>query len=1065
MSDPRVNDQFVLLNDQPISTPDGMDVLGIASEVSGLANLIMGSRYSAPFTVGIDADWGMGKSTLMLQLQAALDAHQKEGVVTRWFNAWTAQRGDVLAGLIKSALMEVDENALRRLLRKAAANHGLLIGLRAMLIAAASFLHLGSVVDQLWDLMSADTRTRNEILKDLEGEFYKWAAQTKRTPNGRLLVVFVDDLDRCSTETIVGVCEAIRLYLAVPGVVFVIGCDQQVLTRAAQRSGMDSQAATSLGFLEKIIQITYRKPAPNERQLSSLVEYYAGLSQAGSLFSEQVRHIVMQGTGRNPRRVKRLLNSIILQYRLDPEWQSLGLEALSAVNLLWHFYPEFYRELTRPNSADLIHGFLTYREVRGRVQRGDPLSDQDREFFKANDAPEPTTEGQNIRDAFSFLEAQLPKSFSDLAGQQEFVQLMSELADAPKFDQLMDWFQRRAPANAAQFVLGADEGSGADEDSIAVGMGSVVGEGGGIAVGQVVYSQRPGVAGMPVVRLAEPPRLLTGREDLLTDLETRLASGSDSGLRTVALVGLAGTGKTSVALAYAHRHLAELGVAWQFAADEPAVLAAGFGELAAQLGTRDLVDARDPVASVHGALAAFPAEWLLIFDNAPNPGSLMAFLPPAGRGRVLITSRNPNWPSAQVLRVFALDAGVAAAFLVNRTGDRDSQAALELANELGGLPLALEQAAAYIQATGGSLAAYLILFRQRRPELLARGEAAGYAGTVTTSWSLAFHRLEESAPSAVGLLQLLACYAPDAIPLSLLLQPGPGLADKFASEVSPVLVPLLEDDLAARDAVAALRQYSLVVPAGDGLLSMHKLVQAVTTDQMPPMLREAWRAAAAVLIEAAIPADTRLPDSWPTCALLLPHAQAVLPDDSDGIYRLANYLGYSGSYAAALELQQRVVAARERLYGAEDARTLTSLDNLALAYVEAGRTAEAIPLHEQALAERQRVLGPDHPDTLTSLDNLALAYLEAGRTAEAIPLLEQALADMERVLGPDHPSTLGSRNNLANAYLKAGRPAEAIPLYEQALAAFERVLGADHPNTLTSRNNLAIARKAAGQAN
>jgi hypothetical protein len=105
-----------------------------------------------------------------------------------------------------------------------------------------------------------------------------------------------------------------RLYLAVPGVVFVIGCDQQVLTRAAQRSGMDSQAAASLGFLEKIVQITYRKPAPDERQLSGLVEYYAGLSRAGSLFSEQARQIVMQGTGRNPRRVKRLLNSIILQY-------------------------------------------------------------------------------------------------------------------------------------------------------------------------------------------------------------------------------------------------------------------------------------------------------------------------------------------------------------------------------------------------------------------------------------------------------------------------------------------------------------------------------------------------------------------------------------------------------------------------------------------------------------------------------------------------------------------------------------------------------------------------------
>ena len=386
MSDPPVNDQFVLLNDQPVSEPDSKDVLGVADEISGLVDLIIGSRYSAPFTVGIDADWGMGKSTLMLQLQAALAAHKNEGVVTTWFNAWTAQKSDALAGLIKSALMEVDENALRRLLRRVARNHGLLIGLRVMFIAAASFLHLGRVVDQIWDFMSVDARSRNEIIKDLEKVFDNWAAKTKRTPSGRLLVVFIDDLDRCSTEVIVGVCEAMRLYLAVPGIVFVIGCDQEVLTRAARLSGMDSQAATSLGFLEKIIQITYHKPAPDDQQISGLVEYYAGLSRAGGLFSEQARQIVVQGTGRNPRRVKRLLNSIILQYRLDPEWESLGPENLSAVNLLAHFYPEFYRELTRPNGADVIHKFLIYKELLNRVQRGDPVRDKDRLFFTDNNA-------------------------------------------------------------------------------------------------------------------------------------------------------------------------------------------------------------------------------------------------------------------------------------------------------------------------------------------------------------------------------------------------------------------------------------------------------------------------------------------------------------------------------------------------------------------------------------------------------------------------------------------------------------------------------------------------------
>ncbi len=258
------------------------------------------------------------------------------------------------------------------------------------------------------------------------------------------------------------------------------------------------------------------------------------------------------------------------------------------------------------------------------------------------------------------------------------------------------------------------------------------------------------------MRLADPPPLLAGREDLLAELDTRLTGGDDSGPRTVALSGLGGAGKTSVALAYAHRHLAEVGVAWRFAAEDPTVLAAEFAELAAQLGARDDADTRDPVASVHGTLAAYPEQWLLIFDNASDRAAVERFLPPAGRGRVLVTSRNPSWPPGQVLDVPVLGTEVAASFLVTRTSDRGEQAATELAVELGGLPLALEQAAAYIQASGGNLTGYLESLRQRRPDMLARGEPTGYDSTVAATWALAFEKLEQSAPQAAGLLRLLA---------------------------------------------------------------------------------------------------------------------------------------------------------------------------------------------------------------------------------------------------------------------------------------------------------------------
>ena len=153
---------------------------------------------------------------------------------------------------------------------------------------------------------------------------------------------------------------------------------------------------------------------------------------------------------------------------------------------------------------------------------------------------------------------------------------------------------------------------------------------GSTAIGTVEYQRRPEVVSQPV-RLAPRPVFLAGREGLLADLNARLTStqGRD-GLHLVALCGLGGAGKTSLAVEYAHRHLAEVGVCWQFPAEDPAVLAAAFAVLAAQLGARDVVDSRDPVAAVHAVLARQEAGWLLVFDNVQDRASIEPFLPPAG---------------------------------------------------------------------------------------------------------------------------------------------------------------------------------------------------------------------------------------------------------------------------------------------------------------------------------------------------------------------------------------------------------------------------------------------------
>ena len=565
-----------------------------------------------------------------------------------------------------------------------------------------------------------------------------------------------------------------------------------------------------------------------------------------------------------------------------------------------------------------------------------------------------------------------------------------------------------------------------------------------------------------VLRLAPRPVFLAGREELLAELEARLAGGDGAGPRVVALFGLGGAGKTSLAVEYAHRHLDGAGVCWQLPAEDPAVLAAGFGELAAQLGA----EGRDPVAAVHGMLAASLAPWLLIFDNAPDRASVARFVPPGGPGRVLITSRNQIWPPGQAIDVPVLDPQVAAEFLVGRTGDADGRAALELAGELGGLPLALEQAAAYVQASGGTLAGYLASFLRRRADLLSRGEPTGYPETVATTWRLAFENLQQAAPGAAGLLRLLAFCAPEAIPLRLLLQPRPALAEQLTPEVAPVVVPLLEDELAAGDAIAALRRYSLISPPADGLTSVHRLVQAVTVDQMPAELARAWRQAAAALVEAAIPDDTDPPETWPVWAALLPHAQAVLDMPSSGIWQVAQYLDYSGNYPAARDLTQLIADAyrQDDAYGAEHPQTLTTRANLAHWTGAAGDAAGARDLLAALLPVIERVSGAEYPDTLATRANLAYWTGAAGDAAGARDLFAALLPVMERVLGTEHPNTLATRANLATWTGEAGDAGGARDQYAALLPVMERVSGPERPETLTARANLAYWTGQAGDA-
>jgi hypothetical protein len=543
--------------------------------------------------------------------------------------------------------------------------------------------------------------------------------------------------------------------------------------------------------------------------------------------------------------------------------------------------------------------------------------------------------------------------------------------------------------------------------------------------------------------------VLADRDELFKELHAALTAGASP--RTVVLYGMGGVGKSTIAAEYGHRHLAELEIAWQLSARDPAVLEAELAELAAQLGGRELVDHRNPVASLHAILAAYSARWLLIFDNAEEAAAILDFLPPAGAGEILITTQNQHWRAGTVLHVPPLDVDVAAAFLVSRSGDTDHDSAEALAEEMDGLPLALEQAAAYVAAArgtpAGSLAGYLGLYRQHRADLLARGGTPEHELDAAATVGLALSRLSGSDPTALGLLRLLGCLAPDPIHLELLLAgPGPDLPGDFG--------PLISDPLTAGDAVAALRRYSLLVPAGDGLVKVHRLVQAITLGEVDDTLSEQLHRAAKTLVRSAIP-DSALPEKWPTWSVLLPHAELLLKDDLESQRRIARYLGLSGNYAAARDLFGSIAERLERTIGPDDLDTLGFRFDHAFWVREAGDPAGARDLFAGLASDFARLYGSDDRDALNARANLANCIGLAGDPARAREMFINLIPEISRIYGSDSSRAMGARGNLARWTGEAGDPAAAREMYAELLPMRQQLQGGLHWETLWTSANLA----------
>jgi len=639
--------------------------------------------------------------------------------------------------------------------------------------------------------------------------------------------------------------------------------------------------------------------------------------------------------------------------------------------------------------------------------------------------------------------------------------------------------------------------------------------------------ERPSFPGaLPAVWNIPYPRnpYFTGREELLRRLAASLRAGETVGIsQPQAVHGLGGVGKTQIALEYAYRYYQDYDAVLWTRADTHEALISGFVAFAAllHLPVQEERDQLKIVQAVKHWLTSH-SRWLLLLDNADDLTLMRDFLPPAGRGHSMLTTRAASMGRlAHALEVDALDNGPGALLLLRRAERLAPDATLvqavvseraiahSISQELGGLPLALDQAGAYIEETQCSLADYLRFYRSQRADLLkARGGlVADHPEPVATTWSLSFAQVEKRSAAAADLLRVCAFLHPDAIPEEIITE--------GAAKLGPELQAMAGNPLVFNQAIGVLLSYSLLKrQPEEHLLSMHRLVQAVLKDGMDASTYHQWAERVVLAVYQVLPTevdygpysryDRCLPHAQ-ECAQLIEQEQLTSfaarwllhqigrylwqharfaeaevfyqhslrimeqaqgpdhPDVASPLIGLAALYDEQGKYAEAEPLYQRAMDIYEQALRPEDQRVAYPLNGLAVLYEVQGKYAEAEPLYQRALHIWEQALGPDHPQVAYPLNGLANLYYRQGKYDEAEPLYQQALRIREQKLGRDHPYVADLLNNLANLYRDQGKYDEAEPLYQRALHIWEQALGTDHPDVAYPLNGLAVLYEVQGK--